>query len=62
MNCTSSPTVARATTPGTAAARGRVVNFNRLTIATLLIAVAGFAGTAFAAVPIDCTAQATLSR
>ena len=34
------------------------LTLNKLTLATLVIAVVGFAGTAFAAAPIDCAVQA----
>lgn len=36
---------------------GCVLSRNKLTLATLVVAVVGFAGTAFAAAPIDCAVQ-----
>ena len=36
-------------------------SFDKLTLITLVIALAGFAGTAFAAAPLDCNAQVTPS-
>jgi hypothetical protein len=42
--------------PGTA--KGCALSRNKLTLATFVIAVVGFAGTAFAAAPLDCAVQA----
>ena len=36
-------------------------SLDKLTLITLVIALAGFAGTAFAATPLDCNAQVTPS-
>ncbi len=36
------------------AAKGCALTLNKLTLATFVIAVVGFAGTAFAAAPTDC--------
>jgi hypothetical protein len=43
------------------AAKGCALTLNKLTLATFVVAVVGFAGTAFAAAPVDCAVQAPVA-